>query len=130
MLTSHSPAIDGSESPSFPVSLKSSGTLTDASRCAAGLVLWKDFMDKKIAGLLGAVATLGTLNAAQAAPAPAPVPADTLQANSFADLLEPIPNAKALLQAIDEQAPAQSAKDNVQLAQFHHHHHHHHHHHW
>jgi hypothetical protein len=128
MLTAHSPAIDGSESPSFPVSLKSSGTLTDASRCAAGLVLWRDFMDKKIAGLLGAVATLGTLNAAQAAPAPAPVPADTLQANSFADLLEPIPNAKALLQAIDEQAPAQSAKDNVQLAQFHHHHHHHHHH--
>lgn len=84
-------------------------------------------MDKKIAGLLGAVATLGTLNAAQATPAPAP--ADVLQANSFAELLTPIPNAKAQLQAVDEREPA-SAAENVQLAQFHHHHHHHHHSHW
>ncbi len=82
-------------------------------------------MDKKIAGLLGAVAALGTLNVAQAAPAP--TPADALQANSFADLLEPIPNAKALLQAVDEREPAPAAKDNVQLAQYYHHHHHHHH---
>jgi hypothetical protein len=84
-------------------------------------------MDKKIAGLLGAAAALGTLNAAQAAPAPAP--SDRLRASSFADLLEPIPNAASLLQAIDESTPAQSAGDNVQLAQFYHHHHHHHHHH-
>jgi hypothetical protein len=84
-------------------------------------------MDKKIAGLLGAVAALGTLNAAQAAPAPASV--DVLEANSFADLLQPIPNAKAQLQAIDEREPALAA-NNVQLAQFHHHHHHHHHSHW
>ena len=86
-------------------------------------------MDKKIAGLLGAVATLGALNAAQAAPAPAP--SDVLRANSFADLLEPIPNAAALLQAVDESAPGPSANENVQLAQlyvYHHHHHHHHHH--
>jgi hypothetical protein len=87
-------------------------------------------MDKKIAGLLGAVAALGTLNVAQAAPAPTPAPADVLQANSFADLLEPIPNATALLQAVDERGPAPAADDNVQLAQFHHHHHHHHHSHW
>jgi hypothetical protein len=86
-------------------------------------------MDKKIAGLLGAVAALGTLNAAQAAPAPSPAPSDVLRANSFADLLEPIPNAASLLQAIDESAPAQSVDGNVQLAQFYHHHHHHHHHH-
>jgi hypothetical protein len=86
-------------------------------------------MDKKIAGLLGAVATLGAFNAADAAPSPAP--ADVLRANSFADLLEPIPNAAALLQAVDESAPAPSANENVQLAQIyieHHHHHHHHHH--
>ena len=86
-------------------------------------------MEKKIAGLLGAVAALGALNAAQAAPAPSPAPSDVLRANSFADLLEPIPNAASLLQAIDESAPAQSADENVQLAQFYHHHHHHHHHH-
>jgi hypothetical protein len=83
-------------------------------------------MDKKIAGLLGAVATLGTFGASEAAPAPAPT--DVLRANSFADLLKPIPNASALLQAIDESAPVPSAEGNVQVAQFYHHHHHHHHH--
>jgi hypothetical protein len=85
-------------------------------------------MDKKIAGLLGAVASLGAMNTAQAAPTPAP--SDVLRANSFADLLEPIPNAAALLQAVDESVPAPAAR--VQLAQLvivgpHHHHHHHHH---
>jgi len=85
-------------------------------------------MDKKIAGLLGAVAALGAFNAAEAAPTPSPAPTDVLRANSFADLLEPIPNAASLLQAIDESAPAPSANENVQLAQFYHHHHHHHHH--
>ena len=87
-------------------------------------------MEKKIAGLLGAVATLGAFNAAQAAPTPSPAPSDILRANSFADLLEPIPNAAALLQAADESAPAPSANGNMQLAQIyveHHHHHHHHH---
>ena len=84
-------------------------------------------MDKKIAGLLGAVATLGTFGAAEAAPTPAP--ADVLRANSFAELLEPIPNAAALLQAVDESAPGLSVNENVQLAQFYEHHHHHHHHH-
>jgi hypothetical protein len=84
-------------------------------------------MEKKIAGLLGAMATLGAFNAAEAAPTPAPAPTDVLRANSFADLLEPIPNAAATLRAVDESAPAQSADENVQLAQFYHHHHHHHH---
>jgi hypothetical protein len=53
-----------------------------------------------------------------------------LRANSFAVLLQPIPNAAALLQAVDESAPGPSANENVQLAQLyireHHHHHHHH----
>ncbi|MGZ5841442.1 MAG: hypothetical protein ACXWJ8_05840 [Xanthobacteraceae bacterium] len=90
-------------------------------------------MEKKIAGLLGAMATLGAFNAAEAAPIPSPAPTDVLRANSFADLLEPIPNAAALLQAVDESKPAPSANENVQLAQFYyhdHHHHHHHHHAW
>jgi hypothetical protein len=82
-------------------------------------------MDKKIAGLLGAVATLGTFSASEAAPSPSPT--DVLQANSYADLLEPIPNAVALLRIVDETTPA-PASENVQLAQFYHHHHHHHHH--
>jgi hypothetical protein len=87
-------------------------------------------MYKTITGLLGAVATLGVAQAA-----PTPDPSDALKANSFAELLEPIPNATALLNAMDEK-PA--TENNVQLAYHHHHHHHryfrrhhhHHHHHW
>jgi hypothetical protein len=83
-------------------------------------------MEKKIAGLLGAMATLGAFNAAEAAPIPSPAPTDVLRANSFADLLEPIPNAAALLRAVDESRPSSSADENVHLAQFYYHHHHHH----
>jgi hypothetical protein len=83
-------------------------------------------MGKKIAGLVGAMVTLGALNAAEAAPIASPAPADILKANSFADLLEPIPNAATLLRVVDESAPATSANENIQLAQYHHHHHHHH----
>lgn len=75
-------------------------------------------MEKKIAGLLGAVASLGALGAAQAAPAPAPT--DVLQASSYAELLEPITNASAKLQALDEAAPP-PVREDVQLAQFYHH---------
>jgi hypothetical protein len=76
----------------------------------------------KIAGILGAVETLGSFTAAEAGLAPAP--ADVLRANSYGDLLEPIPNAVALLEAVDQSTPA-PATENVQLAQFYHHHHHH-----
>ena len=64
---------------------------------------------------------------------PSPAPSEVLRANSFADLLEPIPNAASLLQAADETAPGPSANENMQVAQLvirEHHHHHHHHHHW
>jgi hypothetical protein len=84
-------------------------------------------MDKKIAGLLGAVAAVGALGTAQASTAPAPT--DVLKANSYADLLEPIPNAAKVLQALDEQA-SPAAEPKVELAQWYHHHHHHHHHHF
>src|SRR6185312_858484 len=65
-------------------------------------------MGKKIAGLLGAMATLGAFGAAQAAPNPSPAPTDVLRANSFAELLQPIPNAAEVLQAVDESGPAAS----------------------
>jgi hypothetical protein len=91
-------------------------------------------MEKKIAGLLGAMATLGAVNAAQASQVPTPAPTEAMRANSFAGLLEPIPNAASLLQAIDQ---SEATDSNVQLAQvtidlggprrYHHHHHHHHH---
>jgi hypothetical protein len=80
--------------------------------------------NKKIAGLIGAMATLGAFNPAAATPVTGPAPTDILRANSFSDLLEPIPNAVALLQAVDENAPAVSRDENVQLAQYHHDHHH------
>ena len=79
-------------------------------------------MKNHIAFLLCSATGLLAFNAAHAASSPsasAPV-------ESYADLLEPIPNAVALLQTVDETAPA-AATENVQLAQFYHHHHHHHH---
>lgn len=106
-------------------------------------------MDKKMAALLGAVAGLATMGSAQAATGPAGNGSEALQASSYADLLTPIPNAVALMQA-DDAARAQEAAAEplagVQTAQYypyyyyrryHHHHHrywrrryyHHHHHH-
>ena len=96
-------------------------------------------MDKKIAGLLGAVAGLATVSSAQASTGPAQNATEGPQASSYADLLAPIPNAVELLKA-DNAARAQ----NIELAQwnyyypyysytpypyryYHHHHHHHHH---
>jgi hypothetical protein len=87
-------------------------------------------MEKKIAGLLGAAAALGTLNAAQAATEPAPQPSDVLRANSYADLLAPIPNAAKVLRAMDDaQARDVPPAAREKVAQWYHHHHHHHHHH-
>jgi len=86
-------------------------------------------MDKKIAGLLGAVAALGGLNAAQAAPAPVQDPTNILQANSFAELLEPIANAAELLRAVEAQQPAEATVQEAQYYPYYRHHHHHHHHH-
>jgi hypothetical protein len=82
-------------------------------------------MDKKIAGLLGAVAALSTANTAQASPAPTPAQMGVLEASSYANLLEPIPNAAAILKAVDERGPTSAAKNEFQLARAHHHHHHH-----
>ncbi len=86
-------------------------------------------MEKKIAGLLGAVAALGVVNASQAAPTQAPTSSDILKVNSFAELLEPIPNAAELLKIVDESTPTLSSEANVELVQYYYHHHHHHHHH-
>lgn len=88
-------------------------------------------MDKKIAGLLGAAAALTAVNSAQAAaPTTGVEPAAT-----YRDLLEPIPNALAMLKSEDAQGTTAPASGQTRLAQHHHHHHHrywrpyHHHHH-
>ncbi|HEY3910960.1 MAG TPA: hypothetical protein VGM07_13860 [Stellaceae bacterium] len=99
-------------------------------------------MDKKIAGMLGAVAGLATIGSAQAAINPAPAPSAAPQPSSYADLLAPIPDAVAALKADDAaraQQPASKSADGFQVAQayyyppysypyynYHHHHHHHH----
>ena len=99
-------------------------------------------MDKTIVGMIGAVGALMAATPAMAAPAH-PLTVDTvMQANSYADLLKPIPNALALLKASEAagadivQGPAHDGDALVQEVQFHHHHHHryyrrrrHHHHH-
>jgi len=94
-------------------------------------------MDKKVFGLIAAVSGLGSLGAAQAATPPVNVD-QAMTAGSFAELLDPVPNAVAVLQAADE-AQAQTPAAPMLLAQDHHHHHqsvlrrllapHHHHHH-
>jgi len=92
--------------------------------------------NKKIVGVIGAIAGLAALDqAAQATPAATPTP-DPMNARSFAELLDPIPNAVAALRAADAAAtretPAVGAHDGAtQVAGLHHHHHryHHHHHH-
>jgi hypothetical protein len=82
-------------------------------------------MGRRIAGVLGAMATLGAVNAAQAAPMPTRAPTEALKAKSFAELLEPIPNATELLQTLDETQPNRRS-GNVQRARYYRDHHHHH----
>lgn len=93
-------------------------------------------MDKKLAGLLGAVAGLATMGAAHAATQRAAPVAPLPQAASYAELLGPVSDAPTLL-AADDAARTRQSSVRVQLAADHHHHHHtkivikprHHHHH-
>jgi hypothetical protein len=105
-------------------------------------------MEKKLVGIVGAISSLAVLDGAQAASTPAADTTNLTEPQSFAELLDPIPNALAMLKAVDSSAtaPANSAADEsgVRVAQYHHHHHHHrvwvrrhrhhhhhhHHHHW
>ena len=87
-------------------------------------------LDKSIAGLIGAMGALAAGASAHAASAVPNGVVNALQASSYGDLLKPIPNAKALLQASDA-SPAATAADAggdpaIQTVQYRHHHHHHH----
>lgn len=81
-------------------------------------------MDKRLAGLLGAVAGMATMGAAHAA-VPTAATSAIPQASSYAELLAPVPNSTELLQADDQSRAEQGWAGGVQLAQYHHHHHHH-----
>jgi hypothetical protein len=100
-------------------------------------------MDKKIAGLLGAAAALTAVTGGNAAAIAATAPTQSLQASSYADLLTPVPNALAQLNADDAARVSKPSGEKLEMAQIqvkigHHHHryrhpkrrhrHHHHHH--
>jgi hypothetical protein len=92
----------------------------------------------KIVGLVGAISGLATLDGAQAATVESPNTTALNGARSFAELLAPIPNALAVLRAMDAAEAGRTGQEagtdpNVTLVQYHHHHrahHHHHHHRW
>jgi hypothetical protein len=91
----------------------------------------------KIVGIVGAVSGLAALDSAQAVGLETPNTTGLTAAKSYAELLEPIPNALAVLRAVDAAEAARNAQEattdaSVTLVQYHHHHHHHrvrHHHH-
>jgi hypothetical protein len=105
-------------------------------------------MDKHLVGLIGTVGALLAFAPAQASTAHALAGEAEIQASSYAGLLQPIPNALALLKVSDaaaariaSEAPVPESQATVQEAQLtinlggkhrsrrrHHHHHHHHHH--
>lgn len=93
-------------------------------------------MERKTTGLIAAlagVAALGTSGAQAASHSPAPVQA-SMAVTSYADLLQPVPNAVEALKASDAalRGQARNAPAELQQADWgggdHHHHHHHHHH--
>jgi hypothetical protein len=87
-------------------------------------------LDKTIMGLLGGVSALALLIGPQASIASPVDELDILQpASSFAELLDPIPNAEKVLRAEDERRAADAAEENpIVVAEYYHHHHHYHHH--
>jgi len=110
--------VDDGPSPARPVHTPRKHKLT-----------WRNYIDKNLAGLIGAVSALVAAGTAQAATAGPVALGDALQASSYSDLLKPIPNALALLKAQAETAPGVPDADEpamVQNVYYHHHHHHHH----
>src|ERR1700693_1450022 len=82
-------------------------------------------MDKKIVGVIAAIAGLAAVDQVQAAPAATPTP-QAASPRSFGELLDPIPNAVGALRAGDAVA-AQNQMQVGGMKQPHHAHHHHHH---
>jgi hypothetical protein len=82
-------------------------------------------MNRKTATLVGASVALAAGSAFAAAPATEASPPPV--ASSYAELLQPIPNAVERLKASNAEAAAQPRLIEAQYAHHHHHHHHHHH---
>jgi len=96
----------------------------------------KETQMNKVVGIVGAVSGLAALDGAQAAGLESPNTTGLTPAQTYAELLEPIPNALAVLRAVDAAEAARSVQEtatdaDVTLVQYHDHHHrwrHHHHH--
>jgi hypothetical protein len=89
-------------------------------------------VDKTIMGLLGGASALALLGGSQASAAPPVDEVNVLQpARSFAELLDPIPNAEKVLRSQNERISDAAASEDkpMVLAQYYHHYHHHYHHH-
>jgi len=86
-------------------------------------------MDKTIIGLVAVLGAAAPLASAHGAVMTADEANGALRASSISELLEPTPNAEAVLAALDSQPKPQTApaEKGLQVAQWHHHHHHHHH---
>jgi hypothetical protein len=87
-------------------------------------------MDKSMIGLIAALGAVAPLTSAQAAAVSPEAAVQSLRVNSVAELLEPVPNAVAVLAALDSAPRPESDASTlkgVRVAQWHHHHHHHHH---
>lgn len=82
-------------------------------------------MDKKVVGFLGAAAALTSMTMVQADAAPVAGQTGTPAARSYAELLEPVPDARARMNAEDA---AQVEQTQYAIIRRRHHHHHHHHH--
>jgi hypothetical protein len=85
-------------------------------------------MDKWVQTLLGSAAVALAWTAPHQVSAQPTAPA-LPSAQTYADLLEPIPNALTLARADDGRLAQAAAARVVPVRDFHHHHHHHHHHH-
>ena len=86
-------------------------------------------MDKTLISLLSGASALTLLGGSPASAAPTAEECHVLQpARSFAELLDPIPNAEKVLREEDTRALADVTEEKpMVMAQFYHHHHHHHH---
>jgi hypothetical protein len=86
-------------------------------------------LDKTLISLLGGASALALLSGSSAFAASPPDETNMLQpARSFAELLDPIPNAENVLRAENERNrdATVSQEESVVVAQYYHHHHHHH----
>ena len=86
-------------------------------------------MDKTLISLLSGASALALLGGSQASAAPPVDEVNALQpARSFAELLDPIPNAEKVLRAENERSASVIEEKPIVVAQYYHHHHHYHHH--